>query len=150
MSPFFCVRTSPEPYGARAGQRLPAQRLKPQGAEKEKMPVKKKLTAVCVLTAAVCLFAATAFAETGDVAGVIQSTWQSAAQQIKTVVNTVVFPALDLVPFPVSWTVKMKKKQKETQDILSYHTQAAGCSDKARAKASGGRQPIEECGRTGL
>ena len=56
----------------------------------------------------------------------------------------------DAVPFPVSWTVKMKKKQKETQDILSYHTQAAGCSDKARAKASGGRQPIEECGRTGL
>ena len=56
----------------------------------------------------------------------------------------------DSVPFPVSWTVKMKKKQKETQDILSYHTQAAGCSDKARAKASGGRQPIEECGRTGL
>ena len=55
-----------------------------------------------------------------------------------------------LVPFPVSWTVKMKKKQKETQDILSYHSQAAGCSDKARAKASGGRQPIEECGRTGL
>ena len=54
------------------------------------------------------------------------------------------------VPFPVSWTVKKKKKQKETQDILSYHTQAAGCSDKARAKASGGRQPIEECGRTGL
>ena len=56
----------------------------------------------------------------------------------------------DSVPFPVSWTVKMKKKQKDTQDILSYHTQAAGCSDKARAKASGGRQPIEECGRTGL
>ena len=54
------------------------------------------------------------------------------------------------VPFPVSWTVKMKKKQKETQDILSYHSQAAGWSDKARAKASGGRQPIEECGRTGL
>ena len=59
-------------------------------------------------------------------------------------------PAQVFVPFPVSWTVKMKKKQKETQDILSYHTQAAGCSDKARAKASGGRQPIEECGRTGL
>ena len=57
---------------------------------------------------------------------------------------------LATVPFPVSWTVKMKKKQKETHDILSYHTQAAGCSDKARAKASGGRQPIEECGRTGL
>ena len=65
--------------------------------------------------------------------------------------NSAVEPALaGGVPFPVSWTVKMKKKQKETQDILSYHTQAAGCSDKARAKASGGRQPIEECGRTGL
>ena len=60
------------------------------------------------------------------------------------------FPNAGIVPFPVSWTVKMKKKQKETQDILSYHSQAAGCSDKARAKASGGRQPIEECGRTGL
>lgn len=59
-------------------------------------------------------------------------------------------PLNESVPFPVSWTVKMKKKQKETQDILSYHSQAAGCSDKARAKASGGRQPIEECGRTGL
>ena len=58
--------------------------------------------------------------------------------------------SVTVVPFPVSWTVKMKKKQKETQDILSYHSQAAGCSDKARAKASGGRQPIEECGRTGL
>ena len=61
-----------------------------------------------------------------------------------------IYRAIISVPFPVSWTVKMKKKQKETQDILSYHTQAAGCSDKARAKASGGRQPIEECGRTGL
>ena len=60
------------------------------------------------------------------------------------------FTEIERVPFPVSWTVKMKKKQKETQDILSYHSQAAGCSDKARAKASGGRQPIEECGRTGL
>ena len=59
-------------------------------------------------------------------------------------------PLYRTVPFPVSWTVKMKKKQKETQDILSYHSQAAGWSDKARAKASGGRQPIEECGRTGL
>ena len=63
---------------------------------------------------------------------------------------TVMFLRVRRVPFPVSWTVKMKKKQKETQDILSYHSQAAGCSDKARAKASGGRQPIEECGRTGL
>lgn len=70
-----------------------------------------------------------------------------------TVMKAIPFESYEVfrsVPFPVSWTVKMKKKQKETQDILSYHTQAAGCSDKARAKAFGGRQPIEECGRTGL
>lgn len=66
------------------------------------------------------------------------------------ITSTVDGSEIPTVPFPVSWTVKMKKKQKETQDILSYHSQAAGCSDKARAKASGGRQPIEECGRTGL
>ena len=29
------------------------------------------------------------------------------------------FPDMSCVPFPVSWTVKMKKKQKETQDILA-------------------------------
>ena len=72
------------------------------------------------------------------------------SDDIKLAMVNVSSKSCSVVPFPVSWTVKMKKKQKETQDILSYHTQAAGCSDKARAKASGGRQPIEECGRTGL
>ena len=74
-----------------------------------------------------------------------QESKKAAREKAKAVVEE-----LRSVPFPVSWTVKMKKKQKETQDILSYHSQAAGCSDKTRAKASGGRQPIEECGRTGL
>ena len=36
-------------------------------------------------------------APTGDVSAVIEQTWQSAAQQIKTVVNNVVFPALDMI-----------------------------------------------------
>ena len=36
-------------------------------------------------------------APTGDVSGVIEQTWTSAAQQIKTVVNSVVFPALDMI-----------------------------------------------------
>ena len=36
-------------------------------------------------------------APTGDVSGVIEQTWTSAAQQIKTVVNNVVFPALDMI-----------------------------------------------------
>ena len=34
---------------------------------------------------------------TGDVSGVIEQTWLSAAQQIKSVVNKVVFPALDMI-----------------------------------------------------
>ena len=40
----------------------------------------------------------TAFAAgTGDVAGAVQSTWQTASRQIKAVVNNVVFPAIDLI-----------------------------------------------------
>lgn len=33
----------------------------------------------------------------GDVAGAIESTWKDASVQIKTVVNKVVFPAIDLI-----------------------------------------------------
>ena len=33
----------------------------------------------------------------GDVAGAIEKTWEDASEQIKTVVNKVVFPAIDLV-----------------------------------------------------
>ena len=33
----------------------------------------------------------------GDVASAVQSTWSAAAEQIKTVVNNVVFPALDMI-----------------------------------------------------
>ena len=36
-------------------------------------------------------------APSGDVPGVIEQTWTSAATQIKTVVNSVVFPALDMI-----------------------------------------------------
>jgi hypothetical protein len=43
------------------------------------------------------LLPAAAFAATGDVAGAIQGTWTTASGQIKTVVNTVVFPAIDLI-----------------------------------------------------
>lgn len=34
---------------------------------------------------------------TGDVAGVVEQTWADMAGQIKTVVNNVVFPALDMI-----------------------------------------------------
>lgn len=43
------------------------------------------------------ILAIPAFATTGDVAGAIGSTWTTASAQIKTVVNTVVFPAIDLI-----------------------------------------------------
>ncbi|HEX3027900.1 MAG TPA: DUF3852 domain-containing protein [Clostridia bacterium] len=44
------------------------------------------------------LFSTIAFAAgTGDVAGAIEGTWTDASSQIKTVVNKVVFPAIDLV-----------------------------------------------------
>ena len=43
------------------------------------------------------LFTTTAFAAGGDVAGAIEGTWRTASQQIKTVVNKVVFPAIDLI-----------------------------------------------------
>lgn len=44
------------------------------------------------------LFSTTAFAAgTGDVAGAIEGTWRDASGQIKTVVNKVVFPAIDLI-----------------------------------------------------
>ena len=54
------------------------------------------LTALMLLLC--CAFSATAFAAgTGDVAGAVESTWQTASGQIKTVVNNVVFPAIDLI-----------------------------------------------------
>lgn len=41
-------------------------------------------------------FTTTALAS-GDVAGAIEGTWTTAAGQIKTVVNKVVFPAIDMI-----------------------------------------------------
>lgn len=60
---------------------------------------KSKLLILAVLTVAlVCTMGMTAFATgTGDVAGAIEGTWNDATVQIKTVINKVVFPALDLI-----------------------------------------------------
>ena len=45
-----------------------------------------------------CMLGTTALAAgTGDVAGAIEGTWSDASVQIKTVVNSVVFPAIDLI-----------------------------------------------------
>lgn len=59
----------------------------------------KHLTIMLVLSLLlVCMMGTTAFAAgTGDVAGAVQSTWTTASTQIKSVVNNVVFPAIDLI-----------------------------------------------------
>ena len=45
-----------------------------------------------------CLLSAAAFAAgSGDVAGAVESTWTAASSQIKSVVNKVVFPAIDMI-----------------------------------------------------
>lgn len=56
----------------------------------------KILFFVLLLTAIVLMFSITAFAA-GDVAGAIEQTWQQAQAQIKTVVNNVVFPVVDMI-----------------------------------------------------
>ena len=43
------------------------------------------------------LFSATTVYAAGDVAGAIENTWSAAKSQIKTVVNNVVFPVIDMV-----------------------------------------------------
>ena len=59
---------------------------------------RKMLCTVAVVLMMACLFSTTALAAgTGDVAGAIESTWTDASDQIKTVVNNVVFPVIDLV-----------------------------------------------------
>lgn len=54
----------------------------------------RTLTLVFALTLICCV---PAFAAAGDVATAVESTWNGAATQIKTVVNNVVFPALDMI-----------------------------------------------------
>ena len=53
---------------------------------------------LCVLLSVLLLssFTVTAFAA-GDVAGAIQSTWNTAKAQVQAVVNNVVFPVVDMI-----------------------------------------------------
>ena len=53
-----------------------------------------RILAIAMVVAALCC--APAFAA-GDVASAVESTWKGAATQIKTVVEKVVFPALDMI-----------------------------------------------------
>ena len=63
------------------------------------MKRKTMRTLICVAVVVLMMTAmsVTAFAATGDVAGAVENTWTTASGQIKTVVNNVVFPAIDLI-----------------------------------------------------
>lgn len=54
------------------------------------------LFCVAMVTIILSAFSMTAFAA-GDVAGAIESTWNTAKEQVKTVVNNVVFPVVDMI-----------------------------------------------------
>ena len=61
------------------------------------MKIKNKVIATVISFMAVAnMMAMTAYAE-GDVSGAIQSTWNDAKSQIKSIVDNVVFPVLDVV-----------------------------------------------------
>jgi hypothetical protein len=63
--------------------------------------IMRKTKKILLILFAVSLLAVTfcvpVFAASGDVAGAVESTWTTASQQIKDVVDKVVFPAIDLV-----------------------------------------------------
>ena len=58
---------------------------------------KKRLAMLFMTLLALSVLTTTAFAAGGDVSGAIKQTWTAASGQLKTVVNTVVFPALDMI-----------------------------------------------------
>ena len=60
--------------------------------------MKRKILTLLFTTAVIApfVFCIPAYAN-GDVAGAIEGTWNTASEQINTVVNNVVFPAIDLV-----------------------------------------------------
>lgn len=61
------------------------------------MKMKRIAATICVVALMGCLFGTTVYAASGDVAGAIEGTWVTASQQIRAVVDNVVFPAIDLV-----------------------------------------------------
>lgn len=62
------------------------------------MKLKRILVILNIVLLLIFLFGVTTLAAgSGDVAGAIENTWNDASSQIKTVVNKVVFPAIDLI-----------------------------------------------------
>lgn len=61
-----------------------------------RMRKRKWMAAIVLVLILTSMLSVTAFAA-GDVASAIEGTWSDASGQIKTVVNKVVFPAIDLI-----------------------------------------------------
>jgi hypothetical protein len=63
------------------------------------MKTAKRIMFILSITALLCcLLSVVVFAAgSGDVAGAVESTWTAASGQIKSVVNKVVFPAIDMI-----------------------------------------------------
>lgn len=59
--------------------------------------LKKMSKQLCLVLMIGMLLTTTVSADTGNVAGAIESTWTTAAAQIKEVVNKVVFPAINMI-----------------------------------------------------
>ena len=57
----------------------------------------RTLLCVAVVVLLMTVMGVTAFAADGDVAGAVENTWNAAKTQVQSVVNNVIFPAIDLV-----------------------------------------------------
>ncbi len=57
----------------------------------------KKISRQLCLVLMIGMLMTTTVSANGDVAGAIESTWSTAAVQIKTVVNNVIFPAINMI-----------------------------------------------------
>lgn len=57
----------------------------------------RALTIVGIMVLMVAMMAMPAFAASGDVSGAIEGTWNAAQGQVKTIVNNVVFPVIDMI-----------------------------------------------------
>ena len=62
-----------------------------------KKKIVRVISVVMIMIVAMTAMSICAFADGGNVAGAIENTWKTASTQIKTVVNNVVFPIIDVV-----------------------------------------------------
>lgn len=69
----------------------------PNDRKRKKQMRTKKISAVMCMVVVLAVLCCVPVYASGDVAGAIEGTWDTASKQIKAVVDHVVFPAIDLV-----------------------------------------------------